>query len=413
MTPAKAGIAVPHLIQAPARRTNLLAWEARLPPSPSERWLEEQRQAQAAGRLIVVSSDQALRRGEALPSTGWEMLSGMASSSAESDTVSDAAASPDGISAFIARVLDQLTLSAWLPAAVLSASVAVLLQFRSAKSTNVLHAIGALTANPIRVLVLTIPLLVVATVVTQAFSFEAIRTLEGYWRRRGLASQARTLMIQWHVHRKNSLSRRLKRAYSEALDAGKSKMIDKGISDLLFNGLKVSYSGTGDRSRVTREVRRKLNGLDWRSSCHAWHLAKIDQLIKDREAYPDDSRVLPTKLGNLMRATEDRLGKTGKDLQGFVLRHYAEAPRRVQMQHDQFRNRLEMYCTLVFVSAWLVVLTLALLVGSGIGASSVAIICGSFAALSAASYLAAIASAGGYCAALLEINKTSDTLDKG
>jgi hypothetical protein len=122
---------------------------------------------------------------------------------------------------------------------------------------------------------------------------------------------------------------------------------------------------------------------------------------------------LPTKLGNLLRATEDKLKNSGNDLEGFVLRNYAAAPRLVQMQHDQFRNRLEMYCTLVFVSVSLVVLTLAILLGSGISAASIVIICGIFATLSATSYLAAIASAGGYCAALKEMDTASGALKKG
>lgn len=415
VTPAEPAVLTTQLIWATAGRTDLLVRESRLSPWASGHWLEESHQAQPTGRLIVAGAGQALmplRRGVALSPAGWEMLTDMGSSSPEADTVSDAAASPDGVSAFVARVLDQLTLSAWLPAAILTASVAVLLQFRRVKSANVLHAIAALTADPIRVLVLMIPLLVIATVVTQAFSFEALRTLEGYWRRRGLASKARTLMIKWHVRRKNFITERLHEAYAEALDAGKSKMGEEGISDSLFNALKASLLEVENRSPVTREDIRKLRGLDWRSSCDAWHLAKIDQLLKDWAGYPDDPRILPTKLGNLMRATEDKLENAGNDLEGFVLRYYAAAPRLVQMQHDQFRNRLEMYCTLVFVSVSLVVLTIAILLGSGISTASIAIICGIFATLSATSYLAAIASAGGYCAALKEMDNTSGALNK-
>ncbi|HET9896073.1 MAG TPA: hypothetical protein VFQ44_14190, partial [Streptosporangiaceae bacterium] len=108
---------------------------------------------------------------------------------------------PDGVSAFVARVLDQLTVSAWLPAALLTVGVAILLQFRGSGSVNVLLAVMDLTRDP--VLVIMIPLLVLATVVTQAFAFEAIRTLEGYWS--GPASLLRTLMIRWHVRRRRVL----------------------------------------------------------------------------------------------------------------------------------------------------------------------------------------------------------------
>jgi hypothetical protein len=116
-------------------------------------------------------------------------------------------------------------------------------------------------------------------------------------------------------------------------------------------------------------------------------------------------RILPTRLGNLIRATEDRLKHTGGDVQGFALRRYAMASQLVQKEHDQFRNRLEMYCTLVFVSSSLLILTPAILLGSGIDIVAIAIITGGFAALSEASYLAAIASAAGYCSALKEMDK--------
>jgi hypothetical protein len=81
-----------------------------------------------------------------------------------------AAGPPDGVSAFIAGVLDQLSLSAWLPAGLLTAGIAVLLQFRSSGSVDVLKAVMELTSDPVRVLVIMVPLLVLATVVTQAFA---------------------------------------------------------------------------------------------------------------------------------------------------------------------------------------------------------------------------------------------------
>jgi len=159
---------------------------------------------------------------------------------------------------------------------------------------------------------------------------------------------------------------------------------------------------------LTDEEREEFIVTDWRDWCDAWVLAKIDHLSNDKNAYPDTSRILPTRLGNLLRATEDRLQNTGGDLQGFVLRQYALAPRRVQMQHDQFRNRLEMYCTLVFVSVLLLFLTPITLLGRSIDYIAIIIISISFAALSVASYLAAFASAGGYCVALKQMDVTSE-----
>lgn len=364
---------------------------------------------QPAELLIKAEAGQELiplRRGEDPQQPPWEILTPMGSPSAASE--SDAAvASPDGVSAFIARVLDQLTLSAWLPAGLLTAGVAILLQFRSDKSANVLEAVRALTADPVRVLVLIIPLLVLATVVTQAFSFEAIRTLEGYWRRRGLANLARTLMIRRHVRRKESITKRLLRASEKAFYAAEPGMLRDGIPFPVVNAMKVQALELGPLPPLTEEERKDLNKREWRKSCDAWRIALIDHLSNELAAYPlAPHRVLPTRLGNLIRATEDELKNTEGDIQGFALRRYALAPPLVQKNHDQFRNRLEMYCTLVFVSALLLILTPIILLGSGIDLAVIAIISSGFAALSAASYLAAIASAGGYCAALKEMDKS-------
>jgi len=316
-----------------------------------------------------------------------------------------AASTAEGVSAFVARVLDQLSLSAWLPAALLTASVAVLLEFRSTRSVNLPSAISRLTADPVRVLVLIIPLLVLATVVTQAFSFEAIRTLEGYWRRRGVASLARTLMIRGHVRRKRRLTKRRQRASEDGFYAARPQMLRDGIDVNVVNGFEALITGTPLPACLTDDQRREVMATNWRSSCDAWRVARVDHLIREEESYPITSRVLPTKLGNVIRATEDELQNAGSDVQGFVLRRRTLVPRRVQLQHDQFRNRLEMYCTLVFVSGLLVILTPIALHARNIGNVAIAVITAVFGALSVASYLASIASARGYCAALKQMDE--------
>ena len=297
-------------------------------------------------------------------------------------------------------------LSAWLPAALLTASLAILLQFRSARSVNILNAVRALTSDPIRVLVLVIPALVIATVVTQAFSFEAIRTLEGYWHRRGPASLARTLMIRRHVRKKEAIIRRKQKAYERAFFTVRGQMIDAGVS---FNVLNAIEAGMHNREvpPLKKAELAELEEIDWRASCEAWQLAKIDSLINAELAYPTTSRILPTRLGNLMRATEDKLHIGDDDVQGFAIQRYDKAPKGVQVEHDQFRNRLDMYCILVFVSASLAVFAPALLFGRGIALVAITVICAGFAALSIASYLAALASANGYCEALRQMDQIS------
>jgi hypothetical protein len=401
----KAGTA---LVQITAQRTYLLDEEVGLALERSESSPDEFRR-QLAELLVKENGDQDVglpRRVEGQQQTTYEILDPVGSASPGSDADANAAVSPDGLSAFIARVLDQLSLSAWFPAALFTVSLAILLQFRRQGSDNLAHAVRVLTADPVRVLVLVIPLLVIATVVTQAFSFEAIRTLEGYWRRRGFASLARTLMIRWQVRRKKVIAKRLRKAYEKAFAAAKRRMVDQHVPDRIITALQAQVLKNVEMPILTDVEISEFSTTDWRSWCDPWLLARIDHLLNAEDAYPVTSRILPTKLGNLIRATEDQLQNTGDDVHGFALRRYATAPPLVQMQHDQFRNRLEMYCVLVFVSASLSALTVIILLGHGISATVIAIISGSFAALCEASYLAALASAGGYCAALKVMDET-------
>jgi hypothetical protein len=358
--------------------------------------------------LVATEIDRefaSLRRVEDQEATSYEILPSMDSPTVASSPDATAGTA-DGLSAFVARILDQLSLSAWLPAAFLAASLALLLQFRGDKSADLLKAVHALTADPVRVLVLIVPVLVLATVVTQAFSFEAIRTLEGYWRRRGPASLARTLMIKRHVRRVSALAKRRQKAVETAYYSAEPKILRDNISLPVVHAMKAQALELEDPPPLTGEERSELSKRNWENWCDAWRIAKIEHLRDAEEDYPlETHRILPTKLGNLIRATEDQLQNREGDVQGFALRRYAGAPPLIQAEHDKFRSRLEMYCTLVFVSASLLILTPLILFRSGIGIAAIAIISVCFGALSEASYLAAIASARGYCSALREMDE--------
>jgi len=167
-----------------------------------------------------------------------------------------------------------------------------------------------------------------------------------------------------------------------------------------------------DLPSLTDEEARRFTKMNWRTLCDAWRLAAVDHLLSQETAYPATSRVLPTRLGNLIRATEDTLENATGDVEGFALRYHSKVPQRLQMQHDQFRNRLAMFCTMVFLGISLLVLTPIILAGSRIDLAAIGIISGSFTVFSVVSYLAAIASAGGYCTVLKQMDETSRDLDK-
>jgi hypothetical protein len=367
-----------------------------LPPGPDPQALE----TGAESHQMLVPS----RRGEDSEHTSCDILSPMASPTTANDKDSDQSAVPSGVSAFVARVLDQLALSAWLPAAFLITGIAVLLEFRSTKSASIPTAVEKLTAHSLQLLVLMIPLLVLATVVTQAFSFEAIRALEGYWRRRGIVSLAYRYMSGRHLRRKRAIIERNQReratAFIEALprvlygnDEVNGRVVKAVVSELAGRGKERPKLKGKDAAVYTKTIR------NWRDEVDAWRLARVDRLLDEQNSYPEDSRILPTKLGNLIRSTEDELQHADGDVQSFVLRQRDTVSYRIQIQHDQFRTRLDMYCTLVFVSVALAVLTPAILVGR-VNLAAVAITTGSFVAMAVTSYLAAIASARGYCTTL-------------
>lgn len=365
--------------------------------------------------LITKEPQQTLipsRRGGDSEQFSCDMLASMGSPSMTGDSDSDRSETPgEGLSAFVARVLDQLALSAWLPAAFLTAGTAILLEFRSQKSASTLKAVGKLTTNPVQVLVIIIPLLVIATVVTQAFSFEFIRALEGYWPRRGPIGLIARAMTYRQIRKKKAITKRRRDESANAFQVALPRIIlsSKNLTGRIAQAVEAQLSGedpdTDNLQGTELEVFVETIQT-WRDEADAWRLARIDRLLAEQGSYPVDSRIMPTKLGNLLRATEDDLQNTGGDVRSFVLRQRNTVAKRVQMQHDQFRTRLDMYCTLFFVSLFLVALTPLTLLGR-VSALSVAATATVFVAMTTASYLAALSSASGYCTALRQMDEAS------
>jgi hypothetical protein len=112
--------------------------------------------------------------------------------SAPVDGAKEAAAT---LSQLLARILQQLSLSAWLPSAALVLLLGFVFELGSvldaphAKGSHHAHdagyavgqAFGQLGRIGASGLVLMLATVVVLTMLTQAFTFESIRVLEGYW----------------------------------------------------------------------------------------------------------------------------------------------------------------------------------------------------------------------------------------
>lgn len=410
-------VIIPHHTE----KRDLLALDAGCTFARSDNEPEQShRQAQ---RLPVKSESSlrlaGLRRGKRWDRAAYEILEPMGPPTRTDNRDSDvSSASSEGVSAFVARVLDQLALSAWLPAAFLTAGTAVLLEFRSTKSASIPTAVEKLTSHSVPALVIMLPLLVIATVITQAFSFEAIRALEGYWGKGRVAGLVCRIMTWRHIHRKSAIIKQRRRASEKAFRYAVSDLTiredDATLRVLKAVAAELSGSASARPQLDSNELQAFVSMLQtWRDGAAAWRLTKVDRLLNEQRSYPVDSRILPTKLGNVLRATEDSLEHAGDDVRSFALRQRSTVSRRIQMQHDQFRTRLDMYCTLVFVSVVLAIVAPVALVGR-LGTVALSITTASFAVMAVVSYLAAIASANGYCTALKQMDSSAaDAPDKG
>lgn len=310
---------------------------------------------------------------------------------------------PVGVSEFLGSVLKQLSLTAWLPAAMLVGVCAVLAELYSQSAPSLAGAVGDLTDSAVGVAVGLLFGVVLAAVVTQAFSFETIRALEGYW---GLNPAGRRL-LGWrtnvHGRRRAQLQNAVRKQREVAFEGARLAMCRDGIPAAIIEVLEDDFYGRPPRRWRSRRVLAAARAMGWRVKADPGALATLDRLERRTAEFPAGHRVLPTRLGNVIRAAEDAMSFGGGDLEGMLMRSYEVIPRRLMQQHDQFRDRLDMYCTLVPVfvvaaiaSGLLAVKGTEFFVVAAAGAAASLV-------LAWVSYEAAIASARGYGAALRAI----------
>ncbi|MEV1130510.1 hypothetical protein [Agromyces sp. NPDC049794] len=314
------------------------------------------------------------------------------------------AADPESVSGFVARVLNQLSISAWLPGAFLIASLISLGWFWKSGEVSFSGIGSFIQVNWIPVLILALPALVIATLLTQAFSFEAIRALEGYWGHHGPASVLRSLGIRYQLARQRGLKMRQRKTLVTAFQRTKSRLSERRVDGLVLLAIENDLALVPRPPDLTENQHEEADELQlqWVKYCEPWDNAKLTRFELELKEFPEHSRIMPTKLGNILRTTEDRLRNTNGDLEGFVMAHRGVASARVLEHHDQFRTRLDMYCMLVFVAATAALVSLPLLWGMPIlGQIAVPL---ALVAVSWASYRAALSSARGYVTTLRQID---------
>ncbi len=249
----------------------------------------------------------------------------------------------------------------------------------------------------VTVLVWTAPALLLSVLVIQASSFAAIQFLEGYGAARGPGRWCRSGFIRWQAGRLERLEKRIVRVRRSAFDDSVPRW--KGEAPEVVMALRAAAYGL-DEMKLNEEHEKRLKRLRWETECAPWRMARLAEMEERVKDFPAPHRLLPTRLGNVLRATEDGLTHTRGDVSQFALRRRSLIPPRVQAQHDQFRARLDMYATLSIVSVVLAVLSSVLLAWGDVDWRQVVLVSALFAAFAVVSYRAAVASARAYCTIL-------------
>jgi hypothetical protein len=309
----------------------------------------------------------------------------------------------ESLSQLAARVLDQLSPSAWLPAGAL---VAIALVYGSLRThhNNLLDAIIAIGNISFQSLFLLAGVIAILTMAIQAFEFEAIRLLEGYWGSGLLVAPLTRVGCSYHRWRRRRLQESMERLEDQAFALARQQMLHDGIPRSLVDAIEANRLPMvmSSQRRIPWPWRRfKPNAIaqeyDWRLHAPPDLIQRIDdKATRVSRYYPSpDYRILPTILGNTLRTYEDKLHElVGGSMEGMILRLYDSWPLSLKDEHDHYRSRLYLYCSLVLVFllsaglAWPI-----LFVGDWLAPSLATVIAATSAYFS---YRAAIASARGY-----------------
>lgn len=256
------------------------------------------------------------------------------------------------LSQLVARILDQLSVSAWLPAGVLVFIILVVGSLRATQGDvgDALGKLGDLSASSLVLLFIAV---ILTTVITQAFQFEAIRLLEGYWG----PGRARTAIAgrrcRRHLTKRNRLWKRMNAINDHAFRSSMCAMLDRrGISTETIDLVRRLHHGEVKRDELSESQREQVRRHAWEKYAPISDRRQVDSLAAAaRRAYPDtDLAIRPTRLGNTLRAYEDPVeAEIGAPIERFVQRVFHKLPPATQVNHDHVRARLDLYCSLVVV----------------------------------------------------------------
>ena len=326
-----------------------------------------------------------------------------------------------------ARILEQLSLTAWLPASLLVANVYLLVGVRLVEKDPkqedrlslypLRSVLGTLNENAWGIFFLLIVGVVLATLITQSLEYSSIRFLEGYWGGSALTAAPTALGTKVQAKRQSLVHSRADRVERRALesamdwvrrDIAKRYGQAEPEATTFIDAVRAVASGElgSLEPKLQTQAESYFRAKTWMRGAAPYYRGRAQALSIRLKAFPNDgSRLLPTRLGNTMRSFEERLQghSEGAKMRGYLYAHLHAIPPMLMNEHDRYRNRLDMYAVMTLLCAVLTPLNFVALLGI-LPLNVVASTSGAFALLSYFSYRGAISAALDYGPILLAID---------
>jgi hypothetical protein len=328
---------------------------------------------------------------------------------------------PSGLSPLAAKILDQLSVTAWLPAALLMANTYLLAGMHLVRepgsdptTANLEDVVKAIDSKAIGVLLAVVLGIVLATLFTQSLEYAAIRFLEGYWGGSVYAAIPTKVGVWVQQRRQYLMARRVEKLDRRAFELAQDEIRETlRREDPAFVDAAVAAGlGRSLPPGLTQEQHKRAEGYFdkktlWRPMAPAHLRHRALSLEVKAAAFPqDDSRLLPTRLGCALRSSEDKLSGdvTGAKMRSYLYERLDKIGPALMEQHNQYRNRLDM-CSVLTVLCLLLATADALLLPALLPAEYVVSTCLGLVGLSYLSYRGAVAAALDYGPILVAINK--------
>jgi hypothetical protein len=262
------------------------------------------------------------------------------------------AGSGGGSSTLAVRRNLQSSLISWIPPLVLVFGLALILQLYSQHSLDLGRGVSALDAKSPEVWIFLILSVLVAGILTRAFELAALHFLEGRWGSSPILNGFAGLLIRRQVRRLRHLERRYRQSSMSAFYTARPEMLEKGIERNLVAILEEQLLGRPSSMHKPQELAQAVQ-IDWRSFAPANSLRQMDAILSRMLEYPSPNRILPTRLGNIIRSAEERVPRADKGVDDPFLGDFLFGQRYEQ---HSFLGSLIAASSLLTVISWILVI---------------------------------------------------------